>query len=223
MLSVDEPALRLGPLFAQMSCKDHDIAILWSATQLQMISKTFASTAGSAPKFKQVSALADDGTTLTASVQTNPYSAEFDYSNNLLIAQDALDRAGYLSHIVHERTLASGILKNYHVLLVLGQTYPLSPDVMSAIADFENHGGKVMVDEGTTIAIPGASKIAINIDVNGSYAWQLASATKDSRQKSYLNTTYALDAPARGASAQFISALRNSGVKRVVRCDSALF
>jgi hypothetical protein len=139
LAAVNEPGQRLGPLFLGMNLGGHDVAVLWGFTELAMREK--APTARAAT-LKEANA--------------DAYRVGENYTASVLAAHQALSRAGYPAHVVHEKLLPRGILKNYRALVVIGQTFAFPPDVQKAIAEFQAGGGSVVVDRSTTLAIPGA-------------------------------------------------------------------
>ena len=158
--AINEPAARLGPLFVGAEPAGHDIALLWSFTECAMREKEMSVREAKNKTGEQiklmVASLPEDAGAKDGQVEANPYSVAENYKDNILLAHEAIIRAGYPADILHERRVAQGWLKNYKVLVVVGQTFVLPADVRAAIADFQKAGGVVVVDKSTRIKFDGA-------------------------------------------------------------------
>lgn len=73
----------------------------------------------------------------------------------------ALTRLGYTPRFVTEEELAAGRVKDLPALLLIGQTFLLTSQASEALERFGKTGGRILVDGGTTIAVPGAEKLAL--------------------------------------------------------------
>jgi hypothetical protein len=72
----------------------------------------------------------------------------------------SLTRLGYTPRFVTEEELAEQQGKlAIRALLVIGQTFPLPDNVSAAIDAFAKRGGRVLVDDNTTAAVPGSTKL----------------------------------------------------------------
>lgn len=158
--SINEPAARLGPLFTGAELTGHDIAVLWSFTEAAMRQKDIAAREASKKTGEQiklmVASLPEDTKVKDGQVVATAYSVGGNYAANILQTHQAIARAGYPAHILHEKRLAQGWLKNYKTLVIIGQTFELPAEVRGAIADFQKAGGMVVVDKGTTVKFEGA-------------------------------------------------------------------
>ncbi len=71
----------------------------------------------------------------------------------------SLTRLGYTPRFVTEEDLAAGRAKDLPALLLIGQTFPLTAEASAALTQFSKNRGRILVDGGTTITVPGAEKL----------------------------------------------------------------
>ncbi len=71
----------------------------------------------------------------------------------------ALTRLGYTPRFVTEDDIASGRAADVAALLVVAQTFDLPEAVQAGLAAFVGKGGRILVDETTKVAIPGAERL----------------------------------------------------------------
>ena len=149
LAAVNEPGLRIGPLFREFSSMGHDVAVLWSFTEAAMRQKAVVA--------REARRKAVDSDLLTADGSVvDAYSVGGNYREQILTAHGALARAGYPADILHENNLARGALAGYRTLVVVGQSFALPSEVQRAITEFQADGGVVVVDSTTTVKFPGA-------------------------------------------------------------------
>ncbi len=228
--SVNEPAARLGPLFMGAELTNHDIAVLWSFTECAMRQKEIAAREATKKTGEQIklmiASLPEDTKVKDGQVEASAYSVGQNYKDNILQTHQAIARAGYPAHIIHEKRLAQGWLKNYKVLVIVGQTFDFPADVRAGIADFQKAGGTVIVDKGTTIKLDGALVTdAIVKDLGwrwGAY-WALATK-KDNGLTKKLSSMYVsnffMDEPARAAAPLFKATLAKTSARPAFVTDS---
>ena len=150
-----------GRCSSRMRPDGHDVAMLWSQSEIIMRCKPLVARAAhlkpGEPMTRTIAVLPENSAT------KGPYELEIstngeggNYRDQVQSAHLALNRAGYPAHVLHERILPGGILKNYRVLLIVGQTAEPPPESRRAIAEFVASGGQVVVDRSTTVRFPGA-------------------------------------------------------------------
>lgn len=228
LAAVNHPAKRLGPLLLETDLGDHDVAVLWSFTELAMREKEItAQEAHKKPGQKitlQVKSLPRNTALRSKEVEINAYNVGGDYKEAVLTAHYALARAGYPAHIIDERLLPGGILKNYRTLVIVGQTFALPEAVQEALAQFTARGGRIVVDRSTTVRFPGA--VVAPVDLKGlSYRWSVlftedAQNFKTAREASYFQTNFFMDEAVRRAVAPFRQALRRTASQPRLETDS---
>src|SRR5690606_6508544 len=116
---VNERAARVGPLFRQMSLRDHDIAILVSTTEYAMRCREviqLESTKTGGQQAKLLLPLLEGEAGQPAEMATSAYEVGQTFVEPLLGLHQSLRRAGYAPQFVHERLTADGGLKPYKVL-----------------------------------------------------------------------------------------------------------
>ena len=219
LAAVNNPVKRIGPLFREFSLARHDVAVLWSFTEIAMREKEITAKEARKKTGEQIklmvaslpenSALKDG-----KELDINAYNIGGDYKETVLTAHYAVARAGYPAHIIHERLLPSGVLKNYKTLVIVGQTFALPPAVMTAIREFAAAGGKVVTDESTTAKFDGAITAATNLK-GLSYRWgalflQDPKSFKTLKEASYFQTNHFMDEPVRRAVPAFREALKQT-------------
>lgn len=72
----------------------------------------------------------------------------------------ALARLGYTPRFVTEDEIAAGRAGDVAALVVIGQTFAMPEPVNTGLAAFTKKGGRILVDGATTVALPGAEKLA---------------------------------------------------------------
>src|SRR5262249_10578125 len=132
--------------------------------------------------------------------------------------------AGYPAHIVHEKLLPRGVLKNYRTLVIVGQTFDLPADVEKAVADFTAAGGKVVVDKTTTVAFPGALVTEANFK-DPYFRWaplfsQDAKTFKTAKEASFFQTNFFMDGLARDAVGPLKETMKKTGARPATVTDS---
>jgi hypothetical protein len=128
LLAVNESAARVGPLLCEMSPADHDVAILWSYTQAAMQQKAMAaseSTKVGGTQIKLMVPIPEKEGTVDSEYPINAYEIGYTYVGRLMMAHQACMRAGYPAHLIHEKMLPKGALKNYKTLIIVEQTFRL--------------------------------------------------------------------------------------------------
>ena len=201
LAAVNEPGQRLGPLFLEMSPAGHDVAVLWSFTEIAMREREIAAKEATKKTGEQiklmVASLPENTAMKEGQLDINAYSVGGNYKEQVLSVHQALSRAGYPAHIVDERLLARGALGKYKTLVVVGQTFDLPGDARQALNDFAAAGGRIVVDRTTTVKLPGA--VLTDADFKDpAYRWTpLFVADKKSfktpREASYFQTNYFMD------------------------------
>jgi hypothetical protein len=150
---VNEPAQRLGGLFALFAPKDHDVAVLWSFTEICMREKDVTAKEAKKKTGEQIklmiASLPDVPGAKDKLVDVNAYNIGGNYKEQVLSAHQALARAGYPAHILHERIVTPELLKRYKTLVIVGQTFDLPAEIKKTIAGWQAKGGTVLVDETT--------------------------------------------------------------------------
>jgi len=220
MVLINGPAIRYGGLFSGMQLHANDVAQIWSFTELAMRQKDI---------MKKLAALPEGGilqTTIayggkSAQIPTNPYVIGGNYWTESILANESLLRAGYPALMIEDKALPSGVLKNYKVLVIVHQTYPFPPDIQKAITDFQQGGGKVVVDPGTTITIPGAIRTNATWD-DASY-WQnlnTQAAGPAQKDKSYVQTNYFMDQLSRDSTPIIKATMQQTKAAPVIVTDS---
>lgn len=166
LVAVNGPAERLGPLFHEMTLADHDVALLWSFTEIGMREKEICAKESAKKGGEQIKLLVpipDAKDLPPQELATSAYEVGAVYAQQVIGLHQILRRAGYAPQVVHERLLPGGVLKNYKVLVLVGQTFEFPPDVRTAIDDFIAAGGKVVIDPSTKLKLEGAVTIATDI------------------------------------------------------------
>jgi hypothetical protein len=229
LAAVNGPARRLGPLFRELSLAGHDVAVLWSFTELAKRQQELAAQEAHRRHGQQIHVKVGGLPANTAiqgsrALDVNAYSVGEDYKESVLVAHQALARAGYPAHIVHERLLAGGILKNYKALVIVRQLVPLPAEAMRAIADFTASGGRIVVDESTQVRFPGATVARVNLR-SLSYRWGALftlppQSFKTRKEASYFQTNDFMDASVRQAVAPLKAALAQTPCQARLQTDS---
>ena len=228
--SVNEPAARLGPLFVGADLTGHDIAVLWSFTETAMRQKEIAAREAQKKTGEQiklmVASLPEDAGIKDGQVAATAYSVASNYRDNILHTHQAIARAGYPAHILHEKRVAQGWLKNYKVLVVIGQTFELPADVRAAIAAFQKTGGVVIVDKGTTVKFDGALVTDAVLKDLG-WRWQSVWSRIEKpgsgltqKQASFYQSNFFMDEPARAAAPLIKATLARTPARPAIATES---
>ena len=166
LTAVNEPVARFGPLFQEMELREHDVAILWGFSELSARQHEMAkreATKKNGEQIKLLLPLPDKSKDQQAEeVESSAYEVGGVYANQILGLHQTMRRAGYPAVILHEEILATA-LTNCKVLCLVDQTAPLSAGATAAIAAFVKAGGIVLVDRSTTLAIPGARVMDLDL------------------------------------------------------------
>ncbi len=225
--AVNDPAIRLGPLFVEVAPSDHDVAVLWGWTEICMRQKDIAAREVTRKKDEKImhrithlpkNSIVQDG---VGEIELGAGTVGLNYRDQVISAHQAAIRAGYPAHIVHERNLAKGALKKYKTLVITSQTFELPAAVTKAIADFQAAGGRVVVDKSTTLNIPGVI-VAESTFTDPLYRWaalgNLKFATK--KEKTYFESNYFMDEQVRAAVPAFAAAMRRTDSQPVFVTDT---
>jgi hypothetical protein len=228
LAGVNEPGQRLGPLFLEMSPEKHDVAVLWSFTEIAMREKAMCAKEANkqtGEKIKLMVASLPENTALKeGQIELNAYSVGGNYKEQVLTIHQALSRAGYPAHIVDERLLPRGELVNYKTLVVVGQTFELPGEVKKALDAFTAAGGHVVQDRTTTVKLDGALVTDANFK-DPAFRWTpLFLADKKNfespREASYFQTNYFMDDLARKAVEPLKKTMRETRSSPVIVTDS---
>jgi len=161
---IHQPVRRLGPFLKEMGSANHDVAVLWGFTELCMRQKAHALKEAARKAGEQIqlmiAALPENTAFKEKQVQMSSYVISGNYRNAIAHAHSALLRAGYPAHVVHERLLPTGILRNYKTLVLVGQTFDFPPESRAALDDFVAGGGKIVTDASATVKLDGAIEAA---------------------------------------------------------------
>lgn len=204
--AVNIPAQRMGPVFQNMTPKA-DTAILWSFTEAAMRQKDMAVKESKKKDGEQIKLMIaswpdTNDAAGTAEQSVNAYNIGGNYKEQILNTHQAVNRAGYPAHILHEKILASEVLRNYKTLVIVGQTFALPADVQKQIADFQKRGGRVVTDNTTTIKIPNAITTTANFR-DPAYRWGgvfvINNPKVSAKQASLYQTNFFMDQQARDA------------------------
>jgi hypothetical protein len=160
-----------------------------------------AKTAGGEQIKLLIPALPEVSTLKEQELVINPYLVTQNYQTQILQTHNALQRAGYPAHILHEHLLPTGALTPYRTLVIVGQTHPLPTKVQAAVLRFIKDGGRVVVDKTTTVAFPGAITADLDVKDTGyqinllsTLAVQQPQSFTSPRAASYYQTNAYLDA-----------------------------
>jgi len=226
--SVNDPASHIGSLTKQMEVSGHEIAVLWSFTEIAMLQKDVAAREAKKKTGEQIKLMIASmpETEAEGGVPISAYNVGQNYKDQILQTHSAISRAGYASHIIHERVLAEQ-LKNYKVLVIAAQTFALPADVHKTISDWQQAGGKVITDKQTSVKIENAISVDTKIE-NWGYKWgdlfgkatQKVSPFKNAKETSLYLTNHYMDGPQRTAAPLIKGALQQAGVVPAVETDS---
>jgi hypothetical protein len=228
LAEVNNAAKQLGPVLKETLATDHDVAVLWSFTELALREKELtareAAKKTGEPIKLMIAALPENTAMKGKEIEINAYNIGGDYKEAVLTAHYALSRAGYPAHIIHERTLPYGVLKNYKTLVIVGQTTEFPAPVQETLKQFAMSGGKIVIDKSTTIKLDNA--IVADVDLKGlSYRWSVlflqdAKSFKSPREASSYQTNHFMDEPVRNAVAPLKAALKQTASRAWAETDS---
>jgi len=181
LIAVNGPVERLGPVFVEMSSAGHDVALLWSFTELAMRLKDITAREARNASGEQIKLMIADYPETKeledGEMVLNAYGVGSNYKLHVLAAHQALIRAGYPTHILDERTLPENALRSYRTLVIVGQTFGLPSAYCQAIEKFTASGGRVLVDEATTVTLPGATVVKMGLTDMG-HRWSAKFSAK---------------------------------------------
>jgi hypothetical protein len=228
---VNEPAQRLGGLFAQFSPKDHDVAVLWSFTEICMREKDVTAKEAKKKTGEQIklmiASLPDIPGAKDKRVDVNAYNIGGNYKEQVLGVHQALARAGYPAHIIHERIVTPELLARYKTLVIVDQTFELPTDVKTTIAGWQEKGGTVVVDETTKAKFEKA--VVTKADFRdpafrwGAYfglAEKKDHPFKNNREASVYHTNWFMDEQVRQAVVPLREAMSKTASRPVIKTDS---
>ena len=228
---VNEPAQRLGGLFSQFSPKDHDVAVLWSFTEICMREKTITAKEAKKKTGEQIklmiASLPDVPGAKDKLVDISAYNVGGNYKEQVLNTHQALARAGYPAHIVHERILTPKLIGRYKTLVIVGQTFDLPAGIKKTIADWQAKGGTVVVDETTKAKFDKALVTKANFR-DPAFRWNAyfgLAEKKDhpfanNREASVYHTNWFMDEQVRKAVVPLRETMARTESKPVIETDS---
>jgi hypothetical protein len=228
LAGINEPGQRLGPLFLEMSPEKHDVAVLWSFTEIAMREKAMCGKEAKKKTGEQiklmVASLPENTAIKEGQIEVNAYNVGGNYKEQVLTVHQALSRAGYPAHVVDERLLPRGALTNYKTLVIVGQTFELPGEVKQALDAFTAAGGQVVHDSTTTVKVDRALATEANF-ANPAFRWTpLFVADKKSfktpREASYFQTNYFMDDLARKAVEPLKKTMHETKSKPAITTDS---
>jgi hypothetical protein len=226
LAAVNGPAERLGPVFRAMTPRDHDLALLWSFTEIGMREKE--STAREAQKkageqIKLLLPLPEAGEKKQFEINTSPYEVGATYTHQVLGLHQALRRAGFAAHILHERRLPRDLAR-YRTLIVVGQTHEFPADVRKALTAFTKAGGKIVRDRSTSVKLPGAVVVGVpfsaaDVRAREALAAAKAKAAASKLEASLYSTSWHYTKPHRAAVTALKAALAQTESRPVFVSD----
>jgi hypothetical protein len=230
LAEVNNAAKIIGPVLKETMVSGHDVAVLWSFTELALREENITLQEASKKTGEQIkrriAALPENSALKSKEIDINAYSIGGDYKESVLTAHYALARAGYPAHIIHERTLPYGALKNYKTLVIVGQTFELPDLIEEHLKQFTDAGGRIVVDKSTTVKFDKAIPIVADVDLQGLfYRWNVLFQTdakqfKTAREASFFQTNHFMDEPVRNAVAPLKAAMRQTASKPWAETDS---
>ncbi len=228
LAEVNNAAKKIGPVLKETLLTGHDVAVLWSFTELAMreedITLQEASKKTGEQIKRKIASLPENSALKNKEIDINAYNIGGDYKESVLTAHYALARAGYPAHIIHERTLPYGALKSYKTLVIVGQTHELPDLIEEHLKKFTDAGGRIVVDKSTTVKFDNAT--VADVDLSGlSYRWNVLFQTdakqfKTAREASLFQTNHFMDEPVRNAVVPFKVAMRQTASKPWAETDS---
>lgn len=228
LAEVNNAAKKIGPVLKETLFTGHDVAVLWSFTELAMREKDITLKEASKKTGEQIklmiASLPENTALKGKEIDINAYNIGGDYKETVLTAHYGLARAGFPAQIIHERTLPYGALKNFKTLVIVGQTHDLPDAIEEHLKKFTDAGGRIVVDKSTTVKFDNA--IVADVDLKGlSYRWSVlflqdAKSFKTPREASLYQTNHFMDEPVRNAVAPLKAAMRQTASKAWVETDS---
>ena len=228
LAEVNNAAKKFGPVLKETLATGHDVAVLWSFTELALREKEVtareANKKTGEPIKLMVASLPENTALKGKEVEINAYNIGGDYKEAVLTAHYALSRAGYPAHIIHERTLPYGVLKNYKTLVIIGQTSEFPTPVQETLKQFAMSGGRIVTDKSTTVKFDNA--IIADVNLKGlSYRWNVlftqdAKSFKSPREASSYQTNHFMDEPVRSAVAPLKAAMKQTASHAWAQTDS---
>lgn len=228
LAEVNNAAKRIGPVLKETLFTGHDVAVLWSFTELAMREKELTLKEASKKTGEQIklmiASLPENTAIKGKELDINAYNIGGDYKEAVLTAHYALARAGFPAQIIHERTLPYGALKSVKALVIVGQTHELPDAIKEHLKKFTDAGGRIVVDKSATVKFDDA--IVADVDLKGlSYRWNVlflqdAKSFKSPREASLYQTDYFMDEPVRNAVAPLKAAMRQTSSKPWAETDS---
>ena len=169
LAEINNAAKKIGPVLKEALFTDHDVAVLWSFTEIALREKEITAREAAKKTGEQIklmiAALPENTALKEKELDINAYNIGGDYKESVLTAHYALARAGYPAHIVHERTLPYGVLKNYKTLVIVGQTPDFPAPIQETLSQFAMAGGRIVTDKSTTVKLDNA--IVADVDLKG--------------------------------------------------------
>lgn len=228
LAEVNNAAKKIGPVLKETLFSGHDVAVLWSFTELAMREKDITLKEASKKTGEQIklmiASLPENTAIKGKEIDINAYNIGGDYKEAVLTAHYALARAGFPAQIVHERTLPYGALKNFKTLVIVGQTHDLPDAIEEHLKKFTDAGGRIVVDKSTTVKFDNA--IVADVDLKGlSYRWSVlflqdAKSFQSLREASLYQTNHFMDEPVRSAVGPLKTAMRQTASKPWAETDS---
>ncbi len=228
LAEVNNAAKRIGPVLKETVVTGHDVAVLWSFTEIAMREKEItakeAAKKTGEPIKLMIASLPENTALKNKEIDINAYNIGGDYKETVLTAHYALSRAGFPAHILHERTLPTGVLKTYKTLVIVGQTHALPEPIQESLRQFVAAGGRIVVDKSTTAKFDNA--IGVDIDLKDlSYRWSVlylqdAKSFQTPREASIYQTNHFMDEPVRNAVTPFKAAMKQTASKSWAQTDS---
>ena len=229
---VNEPAIRLGPLFKEMRPARHDVAVLWSTTEMYMRGKPIAAKSahqkGGEP-IKLMIATLPENTAVKENheMEVSLYTVGQNYREQITAAHQSLTRGGYPAHVLHEQIVPGGVLGRYKVLVIVGQTSEPPAEVRKAIDEFQSRGGQVVIDATTTVPFKDAVRTEANFKDPG-FRWsplftladKKPSPFKTEKERTYFQTNVFMDEQSRAAVAPMKAAMKQTAAKPVFEAES---
>ncbi len=229
--AVNQPAARLGPIFQELAPSDHDVAVLWSNTEIRMRVKGLMQAQASQADGKQIALMVadmpEDAVGEDGKLKYNAYSVGQNYKGEVITTFMAINRAGWPAHILHEERLAEA-LDQYKVLVIARQTHELPAERRAAIEAWVARGGTLIVDATSTVPFAGALEVDAPSVVNQGYAWGdkfgLLRDNQDDqriRELSYFQSNHFMESFSRAAAPIFAKRLAQTPARRVLLTDAA--
>lgn len=226
--AVNRPVAEWGPWFREMAPEGHDLAVLWSFSELAMREKEMArleSDRKGGGQIRLMVPMPEGAEQTQAELQSNAYEVGGTYANQVLGLHQVLRRAGYAAHVLHENLLSSGVLRRYRVLCIVGQTAGFPAPIRDALADFVRQGGMVLCDRSSSVRIEGAVGLGVDLGAHRLRAFalrneRLARQAASQREASVCATNLHLNEIWREAVPPVKAALALTRARPVVTSDS---